>query len=445
MVVSARILSPLDINYNEQYGLGFCTDIKSGLTYFYVSYFARKVDVHTWKVYRFLINEQPFEWEFVGDIVGCQMENVFVSSCNRYFWSIQHERERLIFRQIEIETLNYVEYKHRGIDQAIIKQTLSIYIRTTSHGIFILFDGQETDDNDNYKNIDYVFHFHFNERDQRVNLEQINLPVLVTSGPYPEEKQTTCEYWSTGLIELHDSLYFYRIDYFGDLHVLEWKGSPNWTNLLIEGNFRPQCILESEDRNFANHLDNPDDWKNSIVNLFNIRRFYLPHGIVYETDGREGSVFYKLDFQLESHSCKCKKMFCTLLLMYKEIFLIHNIQNESTLLFINMLSFGQRHMPYWSLLDYNRVPSLKDLAYWAVRHHMIPEPITNLPTSSSSLSSIKRVFSRLLGRKAKRQKVQQEDPLWPNPKSILRLEPKARIVSVSREQVLHLLKRLRTY
>lgn len=80
-------------------------------------------------------------------------------------------------------------------------------------------------------------------KDQKhVYLEQIQLPDIPTVKPYPMSR---IEFWwfkkfRYGIIDDPHSLFFYQIDYFGDMFVLEWnKGRHNkqlkWNQFTVEG------------------------------------------------------------------------------------------------------------------------------------------------------------------------------------------------------------------
>ncbi|KAI6217871.1 hypothetical protein M3Y95_01189000 [Aphelenchoides besseyi] len=382
------------------------------------------------------------------------MKNVFISSCSRYLWSLERAREGLIFRRIDIETLDYVEYPHRGFDSLMEWQTLSFHFQSTSHGTFIFFSGYEmTELEIFFKCTDDVYRFHFNEDDQCVELEHVKLPLLPTAGPYPTEDGGFREIWCTGLVEINSSFFFYRIDYFGDLHVFEWKslkGSFEWTRFSIEGNYRPKSFLVLQNRDFTTHKQNHKDWCTSQVRLFNCRRFYLDEGVVLEDHKVEdGTIFYKLQLQPADHNCKCEQLFQTRYIFAKnvKIFITFNETNGSTIFLVNG---SIKRVPVWSVIEYGQVWSLRDLSYWAVRRCMISEHPNSIPTSTpSSLSTIRKLIKRIFKRPKKQdiQKrdpiIQEEDPLWPEQKSILLKKKEDILVPVNRVQILYLLKKFR--
>ncbi|KAI6206530.1 hypothetical protein M3Y94_00922700 [Aphelenchoides besseyi] len=290
MIVTERIAT-VGESYLD-YGLGYYTDKKTQRLYFYVSYNRPIRGVKEWEIHRFDVNQVPLTWEFVG-LLNIKMDKVGISPCGSYFWSIEAQPlgfhfipQRIGFRQVDIETLNYVNFEVIGPTFTECKiEDIQLY--NTNRGTFLLLHVTETLRRST-NHFDLIYHLHFNMEKQRVHLNHVQLPKLATTGPYPVPYSHS-ENWRTGLIEQNDSVYFYRVNYFGDLHFVEWE--PNsiseWTKLVIHGSKRPKSWVVSTDRNLENHpLDSPN-WRRSLNLLCNCSRYYATGGIFYEYDGQK--------------------------------------------------------------------------------------------------------------------------------------------------------------
>ncbi|KAI6231529.1 hypothetical protein M3Y95_00391500 [Aphelenchoides besseyi] len=250
MLIADRLNSPFQEN-DFQYGLGFYMETETQRLYFYVSFALYVIDKTEWKVYRFAVDQEPTEWEFVGDL-DIEMKNVGVSPCGRYFWSLKFPSNSfefvhpLLFWQVDIQTLAYEEFE---IDELRINNEFesileSAYFRHTTYGTFLLVYMFQRDLATS-KCTDEVFLMSVNQMKRKVHFKHIGLPKLPTLELYRINRNLEfCREgcWRIGFIELHESIYFYRIDYFGDLYVLNWHptGPLNWTKFSITGNYRPR-------------------------------------------------------------------------------------------------------------------------------------------------------------------------------------------------------------
>lgn len=116
MIGTERLVTPFS-HEQLQCGLGYVEDPQIRRLYFYASY---RVKENGWQIYRFDVDRTPLEWEFVGE-VNFEMKNVAVNMDEHYFWSIQIDpplqcmgHQRLRFRQVDIRTLNSVEFQVSG-------------------------------------------------------------------------------------------------------------------------------------------------------------------------------------------------------------------------------------------------------------------------------------------------------------------------------------------
>ncbi|KAI6223291.1 hypothetical protein M3Y95_00874100 [Aphelenchoides besseyi] len=381
------------------------------------------------------------------------MDNVGISPCGAYFWSIEVQSlgfhfipQRIGFRQVDIETLNYVNFEVIGPTFTECKiEDIQLY--NTNRGTFLLLHVTETLRRST-KSFDLIYHLHFNMEKQRVHLNHVRLPKLATTGPYPVPYSHS-ENWRTGLIEQNDSVYFYRVDYFGDLHFVEWE--PNsiseWTNLVIHGSKRPKSWVVSTDRNLENHpLDFPN-WSRSLHLLSFCSRYYATGGIFYEYDDQKNSTdFFKLNLNAEDGTCECVHMFEVIYFPMSlcPVSTFFNKSNGSHYFLINEKSKPGPHSHLvWELVCINEVPTLRDMAYWTVRQHI---RVTKTPEASEPSSQFESIFRflRVFLWKKKTQKEEtqnEEDPNLPEPISfVICSNPKKRILRVSRSLVLHLLK-----
>ncbi|KAI6212071.1 hypothetical protein M3Y96_00501400 [Aphelenchoides besseyi] len=260
MFITNRLYSPCDVG-NPHYALGVYTDPRTHRLYVYAPFEKHK---KKWKIFRFAVDQELLEWEFVGNL-DIEMKNVCVSSCGRYFWSLEittriraNDPQPLFFRQVDIRTLAYEDFETSV--SRISGKSRRFYVKR---------------------------HVHFN---------RIKLPVLPTGHLVPDADDRFPDYryakWRTGLIEHDESIYFYRIDYFGDLHVSNWQqtGLLNWTKFSLTGNYRPLAWIESDKQDiFAAAADAGKDWSISTDRIRNSRRAYLDDGIVHEYASPEGT------------------------------------------------------------------------------------------------------------------------------------------------------------
>jgi hypothetical protein len=79
-------------------------------------------------------------------------------------------------------------------------------------------------------------------------LEQIHFPNIPTVEPvaYAYYSRNCFKKFSYGIAEDSFSVFFYQIDYFGDLFVSEWSDKPlKWTKFTVEGDqFEVSCFLK---------------------------------------------------------------------------------------------------------------------------------------------------------------------------------------------------------
>lgn len=82
---------------------------------------------------------------------------------------------------------------------------------------------------------------YFIQNKRQVQLEQIHLPELISAGNYPIMSSYFKKVTNIGIFEDDHSLFFYQIDYFGQIFLkkYQWNGVAeqmvNWTKFKIEG------------------------------------------------------------------------------------------------------------------------------------------------------------------------------------------------------------------
>ncbi|KAI6188979.1 hypothetical protein M3Y98_00412700 [Aphelenchoides besseyi] len=284
MIITEHVDAPFEYNIN-QYGLGYYTDRKTDRLYFYSSYVTRIRDKY--KIYRFEVDQVPITWEYIGE-VDFEMNHVCVSPCGHYFWSFERtprgfarRNQQLFFRQIDIATLENVVFQvHGSLTREVEINISTVYLRYTSHGTFaFFFTGifEET----TYGSIDLAYHLNVNEAQKCLYLTPIDLPILATGdsidcnsldGPHFYKK------WHIGLVEVQNEVYFYRLDFDGEIFFINWnssKSSGNWEN------------RGKKDRNI---------FCNSV-------RVYLSDGLFYQQHCDEkDTIFYQLDIQPKNTS-----------------------------------------------------------------------------------------------------------------------------------------------
>ncbi|KAI6217865.1 hypothetical protein M3Y95_01188300 [Aphelenchoides besseyi] len=444
MIVTERISAAVK-TYHKDYGLGFYTDKKTQCLYFYVCYYYSILGGKDWKIYRFNVNKVPLTWEFVG-MLDIQMCDVGISSCGSYFWSIgitSSEPKSLYFRQVDIETLKHVDFEVFGSAFGEACRLERSHFWNTTYATFLFLYVTELIEGAR-RHVEYVYHLHVDMEKHCVNLERIHLPELSTIHRYPDISGYTHKKWRTALIEQNERVYFYRVDYLGDVHYVEWgsRTSSKWTKLKIKGDKRPKPWVISTDPNFDNHVLDLESWNHSLNLIGNCNRYYLSDGICYEYDSeKKRTDFFQLKLHVEDGICECVHMFEVIYWPSYE----HRVStffNESTgsrFFLIYSRRWRDINSPYvWELMCINEVPTLRDLAYWTTRHHLIRKVET--PVKSSFFDNIRRIVN-VFTRRKKEEKEEEENPNWPDPNSFVHTNSQKAIVRVGRNSVSFLLKK----
>ncbi|KAI6231591.1 hypothetical protein M3Y95_00398100 [Aphelenchoides besseyi] len=311
MLITDCNIVPLDEEVSRR-SLGFYTETETQRLYYYFSVGAYE---EKWKIYRFAVDKEPLEWEFVGDL-DIKIKNVCVSPCGRYFWSIQITRDNyarfpksLFFRQVDIRTLDYIEFETPALtyEDGSPVGIRSLRFQHTTHNTFLFFHVCYSKDRIS-KFIDEVYLLDVDPVKRQVHFKHIDLPNLLTGDLFPVSWFTHPDHhsakWCVGLVEHQHSVYFYRIDYFGDLYVLNYQstGPLNWTKFSITGNYRPAAWITYSIRDIDAAAEAANEyWVLSTNRLDNSKRFFLEDGIVFEYTYDDGPiVFYQLEFQFEN-------------------------------------------------------------------------------------------------------------------------------------------------
>ncbi|KAI6223422.1 hypothetical protein M3Y95_00888400 [Aphelenchoides besseyi] len=293
MLISNSLNIPANGRY-DHYGIGYYTEPETQRLYFYASYYSDRIDSKKWKIYRVAVDQVPLVWEFVGDM-NIVMNNVCISPCGRHLWSLEIdwlprrvEQSRVFFRQVNIRTLEFEDFKTPVLPfNEVTNDMRSAHYQHTIHGTF-LFVHVYQENFEMHKVIDEIFLMGIDQVKRQVHFKLIELPKLPTGDFYHVNERfynNVHGKWSTGIIELYDSLYFYRIDYFGSLYVLNWQpsGPSDWTKFSVTGDYRPATLIKSDKQDLDAAAEGfTPEWINCINHLTNSRRFYLQNGIVHE-------------------------------------------------------------------------------------------------------------------------------------------------------------------
>ncbi|KAI6215811.1 hypothetical protein M3Y94_00428700 [Aphelenchoides besseyi] len=168
----------------------------------------------------------------------------------------------------------------------------SAYFRHCSHGTFIFFMTHINKES-SFGRIDLVYHISIDETQKTVQLTPIDLPILATGDSIEYDYGDGPRFhknWHIGLVEVQNELYFYRLDFDGEIFFINWnssKSSGNWEKFSIDGDYEPKA------------------WNKDLNTSFNSVRFYLPDGIFYQRNWKEeDTIFYQLDIQPDIRHCK---------------------------------------------------------------------------------------------------------------------------------------------
>ncbi|KAI6224730.1 hypothetical protein M3Y95_00783400 [Aphelenchoides besseyi] len=392
MMLTDRTEAPVDASF-QHYGIGYYTDSKTERVYFYARYYKySQLHGSLTKIYRFDVNVIPLTWEYIGE-VKYAMDNTCISSCGRYFWSIKifpyssEERlQDLYFRRFDFETLNYDNFECSIHNTPLINMR-RIYLRYTQQGTFV-FVSTSKSAGEHFSHIDEVFRMRLQEDQKLIELERIEFSQIPTLAGYPSNNWVPFFYekWKTGITEVGNTIYFYRIDYFGDVYVStdQFNGPCNWTKFTIEGNYRPGSWLQSNNRNFDEHMsESLGLWLKSVNCINRSYRCYLPDDIVYETnDHLKVDVFYRLELLPQTCVCKCTELFRTSYGFSQNVFTFID-----TLKSTRIFAFNNGSRKIIELLFFREVPKLKYLAYWCVRR--------NLRSKKGKKHFLKKLINRL--------------------------------------------------